>query len=101
MELPQSLLTRFSQASLLTTKAVKRMSERSTLLEEMLDIVNREREGTKFKKMTGRGLAIKLSHIPTEHLYATHSMAKDYKVRKGSYSKYLFGAIKVCKTTQV
>ena len=95
MELPQSLINRFKLTDL-TTKAVVRLNERSALIQEMLEIINQERIGTKYKPLTGRGLAIKISHIPTQDLYATHSMAKDYKVRKGSYSKYLFGAIKVC-----
>lgn len=79
--------------SLLTKKGAT--SERAALVEQILEEVNKERLGTKFKPMTGRVLAIKLSHLSTSDIYYTHSMAKDYKARKGSYSKYLFGSIKV------
>lgn len=70
-------------------------SERASLLEEMLAIVNSERIGTKWKPMSPKVFAIKLSHLSISDLYYTHSMAKDSKARRGSYSKYLFWSIKV------
>jgi hypothetical protein len=76
-------------------KAVERMSERNLILKEILEFVNEERKGTKFKPLTGKALAIKLSHIPTKDLYYTKSVGLDYKKRHGSFSKFLFGSIKV------
>ena len=76
-------------------KQICNLTERASLLKEMLSIVNEERKGTKYKSMSPKLFAIKLSHIPTQDLYYTHSVSKDYKNRKGSYSKFLFGSIKI------
>lgn len=69
-------------------------SERAELIKQFCEIINREREKTKWKPITGRALAIKLSHISTTDLYHVLSMGKDYKNRNGSFSKFLFGSIK-------
>lgn len=90
-----SYFKKYQHLDTLTTKAVERMSERNLILKEILELVNMEREGTKFKPLTGRALAIKLSHIPTSDLYYAKSVGLDYKKRHGSFSKYLFGSIKV------
>lgn len=84
---------------------IKKISERSVILEEIRSEVNRERLKEKFyiqngkkkelKLMGGAEIAIKLSHIPTEHLYYLKSICLDYKQRSGSFSKCLFGSIKV------
>lgn len=81
----------------LTTKAavLSRKTERGELLTEMLNIINEERKGTKYKPLSIKLLGIKLGHIPTKDLYYTLSVGKDYKKRNGSFSKYLFGVIKV------
>ena len=56
-------------------------SERQSVIAEALKIINKEREGTKWKPMTGRGLAIKVSHLSTSDLKYHHyncSKAKEY-----------------------
>lgn len=90
-----TLFSKYQHLDTLTTVAVERMSERNLILKEILELVNEERKGTKFKPLAGRALAIKLSHIPTSDLYYTKSVGLDYKKRHGSFSKYLFGSIKV------
>jgi hypothetical protein len=73
----------------------KCLSERAQLLEEMLAIVNIERLNTKWKPMSPKLFAIKMSHLNISDLYYTHSVSKDSKNRRGSYSKYLWWSIKV------
>lgn len=73
----------------------KATSERASLLEEILTEVNSERRGTKYKPLTAKLLGIKLAHMSTTDLYYLISQAKDYQRRHGSFSKYLFGSIRV------
>ena len=88
------------------------VNQRQQVLEEIRTIINKERTLSEIPKikdtgfsvikkikiyhpLTGRALAIKLSHIPTEDLYFLLSEGKDYKKRgKGDFGKYLFGSIK-------
>lgn len=71
-------------------------NERQDILSQFLTEINKERIGTKFKLMTGRGVAMKLSHLKDNTtLYYFLSECKDYKNRNGSFSKYFFGALKV------
>lgn len=81
----------------LTTKAVikSHKTERGELLTEMLNEINKERVNTKFKPLSIKLLAIKLGHIPTNHLYHLMSEARDYRNRGKSYGQYVFGVIKV------
>ena len=80
----------------LQTKPVH-VNERGELLKEITNEINKERIGTKWKQTTISLIGIKLAHIPTKDLYAIISMGKDYKNRNGSFSKYLFGSLKVNK----
>lgn len=95
--LDAKLFEKYKLAAQLTTKAVH-ASERGDLLTEVLNIINSERVGTKYKPATIRFIGIKMAHIPTKDLYAVISMGKDYKNRHGSFSKYLFGSLKVKQT---
>lgn len=72
----------------------KSLNERQELLKELIEVVNNERKGTKFKPMSPRVFAIKLGHIPTNHLYFLTSVCRDMKKRGKNFSKYLFWAIK-------
>lgn len=70
-------------------------SERADIVSQFLLEINKERIGTKYKLMTGRGVAMKLSHLKDNGtLYYFLSECKDYKNRNGSFSKYFFGALK-------
>lgn len=93
-----------------TPEAKKRnLSERATLLQEMIDEVNKERSTPKFYLKNGKkvwikpittpadktGFAVKFSHIKkTNDLYYLKSICLDYRSRHGSFSKCLFGSIK-------
>lgn len=74
----------------------KTLNERQDILRQFLEEINKERIGTKFKPITGRAVAMKLSHLKDNHtLYFFLSQCKDYKNRNKSFSKYFFGALKV------
>ncbi len=71
-------------------------SERAWIISQFLEEINRERIGTKYKPMTGRGVAIKLGHLKDNHtLYYFLSECRDYKNRGGAFSKRFFGSLKV------
>lgn len=78
-----------------TTK-MARGSQRGLILEEILKEVNEERIGTKYKPMTIRHLAVKLSHLKeiSDLTYLT-SICKSYKARGGQYGRCFWGAIKI------
>lgn len=90
-------LSKYLQLCELTTKAVTKShkSERGELLTEILNEINKERVGTKYKPLSIKLLAIKLGHIPTKDFYRLMSEARDYRNRGKSYGQYVFGAIKV------
>ena len=79
--------------------APTRLNERSSYLKDIIEIINIERHGTKFPKITTdrqkQLFAIRLSHIPTEDLPYVISVGKDYKSRNGSFGKYLYGSLKI------
>ena len=79
----------------LNQESSKITNERQDVLSQFLEEINKERLGTKYKPLTGRGLAIKVSHIPTKDLYYFMSVCKDYKNRQGSFSKCFFGSLKI------
>lgn len=87
----------FSLLPALDKQADKRIrSERADIIRQFLEEINKERIGTKFKPMTGRGVAIKLGHIKDNGtLYYFLSTCKDAKNRRGSFSKCFFGSLKV------
>lgn len=70
-------------------------SERAFILSQFVEEINKERENTKWKKVTGRAVAIKTSHISLHDLKYFYSTCKDYKNRHGSFSKGFFGALKL------
>lgn len=70
-------------------------NERSDIIKQILQSINSERVGTKYKPITAKHLAIRLSHLELTDLYYTHKAASNYS---GPYSKYVFGALKVDKS---
>src|SRR5574343_2112335 len=75
-------------------KKSKITNERQAVISDFVEEINAERIGTKWKPITPRAVAIKLSHVDLDDLYAFLSMCRDYKNRKGSFSKAFFGALK-------
>lgn len=65
-------------------------SERDELVQKFLERLNQAREGTKYKPLTARAVAIKLSHVPTRDLWAFYKQCEQAK----SFSAYFFWALK-------
>ena len=79
-----------------TSQRTRIKSERADIVYQFTEAINNERYGTKYKPITGRGVAMKLSHLKDNAtLYYFLSQCKDYKNRHGSFSKYFFGALKI------
>lgn len=72
----------------------KSNSKRAYLLSQFLEVINQEREGTKYKPLTPKLLGIKLAHLSTSDLFWFYSTCYDYKKRQGSFSKCFFGSLK-------
>lgn len=70
-------------------------NERQFLLSQFVEEINKERIGTKYKSVTGRGVAMKLAHLKTRDLPYLMSICRDAKNRRGSFSKCFFGSLKV------
>lgn len=70
------------------------VNKRQWLIKEFVDELNKERKGTKLKNVTGKMIAIKLSHLNEFDLSYFLSECRDYKHRKGSFGKMFFGALK-------
>lgn len=70
-------------------------SERASVIQQFVEEINKERLGTKYKPLSATAVAIKLAHLNLQSLYTFLSLARDYKNRQGSFSKYVFGALKV------
>lgn len=75
---------------------IKIRSERAFVLSQFVEEINKERLATKWQPITGRAVAMKLSHLKDNGtLYFFLSQCRDYKNRHGSFSKYFFGALKI------
>jgi len=69
-------------------------TKRGCLIGQMLLLINSERLGGPYKPLSYMALSRKLAHLTDYDIEVTHSLARDYRNRQGSYSKYLFGALK-------
>lgn len=88
-----SLLSRYK----FNQKTTKHRDQRAELIEQFLVEINKEREGTKYKKLSYKVVLLKLKHIPDTDLYIFYKECLDGKQRRGSFSKVFFGALKVKK----
>jgi len=71
-------------------------SERAEIIKSFVDEINLERKDTKWKPVTGKGIAMKLSHLKNNfELYSFFSTCKDYKNRGGHFGKCFFGSLKI------
>ena len=68
---------------------------RTDMVKEIMDIINKEREGTKWKKMSYVAVNNKLIHLEDDAVAYTLSICKDSKNRCGSFSKCFFGCLKI------
>jgi len=69
-------------------------SERASVIDEFVQAINQDREGTKYQPIKPRAIAIKVAHLKLPDLYYFLSKCKDYK---GSFSKCFFGSLKIKK----
>lgn len=81
------------------------VNKRQSIIKQFVDEINQERpcsyknaQGKKItlKPVTGKYIAIKLSHLTEFDLTYFLSECKDYKNRNGSFSKRFFGSLKNC-----
>lgn len=81
-----------------TIEKTKIRSERAFIISQFVEAINAERQGTKWKPMTGRGVAMCLRLLKTnQDLYTFLSECKDYQRRNGSFGKRFFGGSKLIK----
>ena len=70
----------------------KATSQRATIIEDITKEINKEREGTKWKPLTGRGVAMKVAHLKdTQDIYFLYSKCKKAK----SFGACFFGELRV------
>jgi len=74
-----------------TDDTSKIVNERQLLIKDFLDKINAERKGTKYKQLTPRAVAIKLSHLSEFDLKYFYKQCDSYKE---SFSKAFFGMLK-------
>jgi len=69
-------------------------SERSFILSEIIDQLNAERQGTKYKPVIPKVIAIKTSHLKLNDLRDFHKQCLTYKKEnKGDYGKCFYGCL--------
>jgi hypothetical protein len=73
----------------------KHSSERGDLIDYFTNEINLERNGTNFKKITPRVVAIKLGGLSLTDLYYLKSVCDDARRRRYPVSKVFFGSLKV------
>lgn len=69
-------------------------NKRQYVLSLILEEINKERAGTKWKPITPAYLGVKLSHLSEFDLWHMLSVGKDYKERGKPFGMYLFGSLK-------
>ena len=92
---------------LITKKTSKATNKRAYTIELIVTELNKEREAMnwqyfdsqkkQFKKLgfvTGKQIAVKLAHIPTQDLHSFYSRCLVYSKEKGSFGKCMFGILK-------
>lgn len=67
-------------------------SERAMIVGDILERLNTERIGTKWKPLTARAVAIKVGHVPTNEL---RDFYKACTIADCGFSKAFFGRLKV------
>ncbi len=90
---------RLVQAPLFATKpknAPKERSWRDGFVNEIVELINFERVGTKYKPVTARFIAIKVAHLKNgQDFHYVISVCKDAKRRDGSFSRKFFSMFKI------
>lgn len=69
-------------------------NRRQFVISQFVDEINKERLANKLKPFAASYIAFKLSHLKIPDLEYLYSTCIDYKNRKGSFGKCMFGSIK-------
>ena len=73
----------------------KKLSKRAEIIEQFVIEINKERVGSKYPLVTGRMIAIKLSHLKViDELFYFMSICRDAKRRGDSFSRCFWGKLK-------
>ncbi len=72
----------------------KIVNERQAIIAEFVERINKERIGTRWKPVTGKGIAMKLSHLKKDDLLYFLSECKSARCGFGSA---FFGSLKIHK----
>jgi len=80
---------------LLTLHSTHTLSERSELVGYFTEKINQQREGTKYRPLTPRAIAIKLGHLNLTDIYYLKSICDDAQRRNGAFSKVFWSSLKV------
>ena len=72
-------------------------NERQLLVRDFLTAINSERSGTKYKPLSARAVAIKLSHLSEFDLRYFYKQCSEYK---GEFSKCFWGCLKTTQQKQ-
>lgn len=73
-------------------------NERQAIIKEFVDELNKERDITKLKPVTGKQIGVKLGILKTnQELYEFLSECRDYKNRNDSFGKRFWGGFKIKK----
>ena len=72
---------------------IKVKSERDELIRMFAERINQDREGTKWKPVSLRGIAMKVTHVETSDLYAFYKMCHNAR----NFGEMFFGRLKVKK----
>lgn len=76
----------------------KHKTEEGEIISEFVTLINKERENTKYKKVSYMAVRSRLLALKgTRELREFLSVCKDYKNRHGSISKIFYGATKLNK----
>lgn len=72
----------------------QRGTERGELLEYFTEVVNCERDGKKYKKLTVKYMGMKLMHLSKDDLYYMRSVMQDMERRGGKAAKWFWWSTK-------
>lgn len=75
-------------------KPTTQLNQRQDLIKMFVDKINAQREGTKYKPVTGKGIAMKLAHVKTQELYWFYRQCEENQGKTG-FSGAFYAKLKV------
>ena len=71
-----------------------KLNKRQDLIKMFVDKINAQRVGTKYRPVTGRGIAMKLAHVKTNDLYQFYRSCEENTGKTG-FSGAFYSKLKV------